>query len=872
MTPERWKLIRTALEDLLKLEGASRAALLETYAKDPELHQELTSLIAAEEQSDDFLERPATASPPRTQVGPYQLVRELGHGGMGTVYEAHREGEFSKRVALKVVRRGMDTEAIIGRFRTERQILAGLEHPNIVPLLDGGTTEDGLPYFVMAYVEGTPIDRFCRDHSLDVNAKLRLFLQVCDAVDTAHRNLVVHRDLKPGNILVDQQGQVRLLDFGIARLVSREGQASATTSAGLRMLTPEYASPEQVQGLRVSTASDVFSLGVLLFELLTGRRPWTPVDESTGALLAAVAEQPAPSLRSSDRALSVDLDLIVQQALRKQPDRRTASVERLADDLRRLLDGRPVSARGESFTYLARTFIRRHRLGFSAASAVALSLVGGIVATTHQAQVARAQRLRAEAARSSAEGLVDFMLGDLRKRLEPSNRLEVMGDIAAHAQAYFDGLGPEDRSNDSEVRRASVSTQLAQLKVLEGKIDEADQLNEAAMTVLTRLGPDAGSEEKLADAFGMRGRIAEERGTPQLAATAFHESRLRWERIAQQHPTNENLAWLASLWNDEGRMAWTAGQRDEAKSAHTAALVILERLPDTDRSVGLQRSITGLYLARIAEDSSDYAEATLQYRASRDLALHLMEANPADAELAHHAAVVSDDLSRVQRLAGHLEDSERDGALALTMLKTLNERDPDNGLWKSDLSSAYSFLGRTHELQGKLSQALREFSGDADLMRDLVKREPSNAVYLAGLGDALTNVGRAHRRSGAVALALLATQEGLAVREGLTKTAPDDPWAAADLGDSYLELGRDRLAAKDSAGARAAWQQARTILEPVMKVSQLARHRSKYAQVLLELGELDLARPVVKALLAEHYNEPLFLETLLRSGLGSDTR
>ncbi|MGE5715264.1 MAG: serine/threonine-protein kinase, partial [Acidobacteriota bacterium] len=286
MTPERWREIQGFLHDALRRPAPERAAFLDEACRDdPALKSEVVSLLAASEEATDFLETPAVSpayavaaeEPARRRIGPYQVIRLLGSGGMGHVYLAVRADEqFQKRVAIKVVKRGTDTDFVLRRFRQERQILAGLDHSNIARLFDGGNTEDGLPYFVMEYVEGEPITTFCDRRGLGVKERLALFRTVCGAVQFAHQNLVVHRDLKPGNILVTADGVPKLLDFGIAKLLNPElsPQAIDMTAASLRLFTPDFASPEQIRGERITTASDVYALGALLYELLTGRRPY----------------------------------------------------------------------------------------------------------------------------------------------------------------------------------------------------------------------------------------------------------------------------------------------------------------------------------------------------------------------------------------------------------------------------------------------------------------------------------------------------------------------------------------------------------------------------------------------------------------------
>jgi hypothetical protein len=343
---------------------------------------------------------------PGTRAGAYRITESIGHGGMGTVYLAERADEqFSRKVAVKFIRCGMDTPGAIERFLRERQILANLDHPYIGKLLDGGATEDGVPFFVMEYVQGTPINEYCESRRLSVDARCELFRKVCEAVAYAHRNLVVHRDLKPTNILVREEGTPVLLDFGIARLIDEAGASQHTKTAGTWMLTPDYASPEQILGLPTTTATDVYSLAVILYQLLTGAKPFQVDSTAPLAIARTICETvpPRPSSVPAGRKLSADLDNIVLMALRKEPERRYGSVDRFSEDILRYLKGRPVIAREDTVGYRATKFIRRHRAGVPAGFLVAASLICTVALTAHEARRAGRALLQAEAQRNLAE-------------------------------------------------------------------------------------------------------------------------------------------------------------------------------------------------------------------------------------------------------------------------------------------------------------------------------------------------------------------------------------------------------------------------------------------------------------------------------------
>src|SRR4051812_3445504 len=340
---ERWARVKELFEAAVEIDPSQRAALLAKECDgDSALREEVESLLKSDEQADDFIEQPACAIPldlfpdnmeelvAGRQFGSYKIIREIGRGGLGAVYLAARaDDEYRKEVAIKIIRRGLDTDDIIRRFRNERQILAQLDHPNIARLIDGGTTDDGLPYFVMEYVNGKPITAYCDANALPTTERLTLFRKVCAAMTYAHQNLVIHRDLKPSNILVTQEGEPKLLDFGIAKLLGPGDELFTQTIPALRVMTPEYASPEQVKGDRIMTTSDVYSLGVLLYELLTGQRPYrlktrTP-EEISRAITTQEPERPSTAVAKADQSkfenrkskiLRGDLDNIVLMAMR----------------------------------------------------------------------------------------------------------------------------------------------------------------------------------------------------------------------------------------------------------------------------------------------------------------------------------------------------------------------------------------------------------------------------------------------------------------------------------------------------------------------------------------------------------------------------
>jgi eukaryotic-like serine/threonine-protein kinase len=425
LTPEQWKAVAAEFDRLHDSpDEIRRAALAELGAADAEVARELDALFDAVDRTDSRLDRSAldafvqmNASAPsltgRT-LGAYRVTRVIGRGGMGVVFEGqHTDPQVAKRVAIKTLAIGVERPERLWRFRRERQILAGLDHPNIGALYDGGTTDDGVPYLVMEYVDGERIDVWCETHRLTVPQRIDLFRQVCAAVQFAHSKLVVHRDLKPSNIFVTADGVVKLLDFGIAKLLTPDDARDETTRGGIAPLTTAYASPEQARGEEITTAADVYSLGIVLYRLLTGSAPYDIDGRSPAEVLRILSTQP-PRLPSEDvtddharscgvsdarplrATLSGELDAIVLMALRKEPERRYASVEALSADLLRYLRGRPVQARPDTLGYRVRKFVAREKALVAGVAVAALALVGGSVMSMRAANVAREEAVRSQ--------------------------------------------------------------------------------------------------------------------------------------------------------------------------------------------------------------------------------------------------------------------------------------------------------------------------------------------------------------------------------------------------------------------------------------------------------------------------------------------
>ena len=573
--PERWQRVKAALSEAMALAEPARAAYLERLGEsDPALRAELESLLQADHAAGAlFLENPAAAvleapSPPShvgRRLGPYRLLEEIGEGGMGEVYRGVRvDEEYEHEVAVKLVRAGADAQFVGARLRTERQILAAFEHPNIARLLDGGTTEEGIPYLVMELIAGQAITDYCDRHRLDLDARLHLFLLVCSAVQYAHQRAVIHRDLKPSNILVTADGTPKLLDFGIAKILepgSIPVRGDLTINA-VRLLTPDYASPEQLKGEPVTAASDVYSLGVILYELLTGIKPHSG---RSGAMLAAPGtdSRPAPTrpsvvVRGRDvasatrqdsperlsRRLRGDLDNIVLMALRQEPERRYATVDRLTEDIRRHLGHLPVAARRPTLGYRASMFVTRHKVGVAATALTAMALLAGIVMTARETFIARAALARAEDEASASQRVSDYLIS----LFEDANPDETGGraidvrTLVARAQGQIDpalSSRPALRARMLSVVGA-LHCEIGQSKLCEQDLEQALRIEKAAGSAGDPLLR-AKTEYRLASAYADGGRTSEAMALLQHALPVLE---------SQQPP--DPMA-VAAVWNAIGK-------------------------------------------------------------------------------------------------------------------------------------------------------------------------------------------------------------------------------------------------------------------------------------------------------------------------------
>ncbi|MEJ2320244.1 MAG: serine/threonine-protein kinase [Gemmatimonadales bacterium] len=837
--------LRGEVEALLSAH-ARTSGLLDDLPSGPPADTGEGSARPAPEEGEEPMDAGAAEVPGGGLVGAYRISRELGRGGMGIVYLAERaDGQFEQRVSLKMIRRGPETAELSRRFETERQILAALSHPNIAALLDGGVAPDGRPYLVMEYVEGVPIDVYCDRNRLGIESRLKLFCTVARAVQHAHRNLVVHRDLKPSNILVTPEGHPKLLDFGIAKILDptfMEGGAPETRT-GLRLMTPEYASPEQVRAEPVTTATDVYALGVVLYELLTGRRPFqligrTPAEAEriiteeeparpSDAVSRAVVAPEAPGGRSEAdgeasktkrpadpislardtephrlrRELKGDMDRIVLMALRKEPERRYASAEQLAEDVERYLEGLPVIAQDDSAGYRVAKFVSRHKAGVVAAAIVAVALLAGALS----AMVGMVRATRAEAvARAEAETsrqVSDFLV----ELFEVSDPDEARGNSITAREILDQGA-------------ARITSELNDQPLIQARL------------LLT-----------IGDVYRKLGLFADAEGLLERSL------QIRRAELPADHPdVAATLQALATVYGNQDRY-------EEAADLQRAAIEMEERLygPE-DLRVG--RGLTDLGVILLRGGQLDEAREVIE----RSLVIKEARLDPGDVELA--GTLIN--LASVHRRRGELDEAERLYAQALSIREAgLPEDHPDVARSLNSLAMVYS-------AQGRLDEAEQLF------IRSLAIKEKTLGPDHVDVGNTLGNLAVIHARRGEFEQARELFRRVLVIREN--SFGPEHP-SVADALHNLAGVSKDL----------GEWEEAEVLLTRAVAIKErtlpathprLAASLGSLGEVYLELEQYGRAEPLLRRTLEireaafgpNHRSIPPSLEDLAEAlrGLG----
>lgn len=795
MTAEQWARITALLDEASRRPAAERSTWLAEHCEDEAVRTEVLAMLRAYETDPDFMEQPAdvahavaravSSGLEGRRLGAYRLGAEIGRGGMGVVYDARRDDqEFDRRAAIKILPSWSGSD-LAERFRLERRVLAGLDHPGIARLLDAGTTDDGRPYFVMEFVDGQPVDLWCRTQRLEPAARVALVERVSDALAFAHRHLVVHRDVKPANILVTAAGEPKLVDFGIAALLSAEGEAATgMTRTGHHSFTPEYASPEQVRGERVTTASDVYSLGVVLYLLLTDRLPHALAGQSPLEALHTVCEVDPPLMSavvspSAGATLRGDLDAVVAKALRKAPSERYGTVAEFAADLHAWRTGRPVSAARQSVAYRTRRFVRRHRRAVAAGAALVLALAGGGAATAWQARIAAQERDKAQNRFRQVQEFSRSLLFDVHQALrDVPGATESRRLLLDRAVLFLDGLAADAGTDDHlKMELAAGYQQLANV--------QGNQYSE-------NVGDTAAALVSLEKASGLMDDVRRRRPGDVEALV---------QAVGVQFD-------LAAVRADRG----DAGARD-AEARHEALVRELEQQIDDAPRVASIVAKGYSDIGRFRADRADFEAAGQAYRE----AVRLFETLPRDgrpvAAIRNHAYALKR-LGAVLLRAGTYDESEHRYRQALALDEEVLRLD-DSPQSQYDITFTLSDIGLVLSRRGHWDDAVAMWNRALEIRLAAAEADPRNIRALSGVATLYGRLGGAAAAEGDVATSVARYRDELAARDRLVALNGPLPGRVSEQAWARLRLAQALLnhaEANPNDSARAAWMDEATRL------------------------------------------------------------
>lgn len=769
-------------------------------------------------------------------IGKYLVLEKLGSGGMGTVFLAARaDGSFDQKVALKLIKRGMDSEAVLKRFLNERRILASLEHPFIARLLDGGSTDEGLPFFVMEYIEGRTIVEHSASDELKIEDKLRLFRDICSAVSFAHQNLVIHRDLKPSNIMVTAEGSPKLLDFGIAKVTS--AGSSLITATQQFVFTPDYASPEQVRGEQLTTASDIYSLGVILYEILAGRLPYKTTGGNFIEILKTVTETEAqrPSAVTNDgqaaKILRGDLDNIVLKCVRKEPERRYSSVEQLSADIDNYLNGRPVSASSDSWRYRTRKFMRRNVYAVSAIALIMLTLVGGMGATLYQARVARTERERSEKRFKELRQLTSTIMFDMNDKIRQSP-IKARELLVTKALEYLERLLQES-DNDPEILREVASAyekigevQSSLFDPALGKSSEALESHKRALEIREKLFAEAGgtaaagndvmrSRMFLADIHMVSGEIIEGRNYYQ-SAISLGES-----LIAKEPNFLRAKQSTAACYARYGQAVLRSGSLGHSLESYQKALKYYEEVVAADpanvqasRSIGVMHS----YIGYVKLETLEFAEATRYFRLQLKKGEELSAADPGNMMFqeaitdGHYWLAVSlGSEGKIDEALGHIDH-------AIADQENRADVDTANFGFRNAVADSYLQKGYILAQDDRTADALVSLGTAVEHYEAVIAADAKNLSAKRQLAFTRRYIADALVKQGDTARALNIYSQILTDTLSLVESDPDNTEWQGDIAIIHLKTG-EAMAGKDRTKALEHFRQAAEIFEKLSAAS-----------------------------------------------------
>ena len=817
--------LRDLFEQAIELPAGEQTAFVASACgEDDELRRELKALLRADGNAsrETFWQRSAlqnqvladgavTSSIGET-VGTYRLVELIGRGGMGAVYRAERiDAAYEKCVAVKLIDGIFQSADIIAHFRAERQILAGLEHPNIARLLDGGARSDGSPYLVMDYIEGKPPLAYAMDHDLSISEKLSLFRQICAAVHFAHQHMVIHRDLKPANILVTEEGIPKLLDFGIAKVFradpTRPGED--LTAPGMLKLTARYASPEQIRGEPVSTATDVYSLGVILYELLTGHSPYGDSERAPHQLMTAVCDEDPARPSSWSTRLKGDLDNIVLKALSKLPQARYASVDQLSEDICRYLEGLPVQAHGDAPLYVVTKFVRRNRLSVAAAAIVLCALVVGLVEVT----LARA---RADRRFNDVRHLAHSVMFDYADAIDQlPGATPVRERLLKDALTYQDSLAKE--ADTPELRR----------EVVDGYV---------------RVSNVQGNE--------YQNNLGDTAGALVSATKAVEQA----EALLKRDQSPATLGSAASAFSTDASLLYSSGDLPAAGRAYQRELVLrkqlAQRAPDDLANslslAGCYRHLGDLYSGVGFVSISNTSDALAYYDQAKALSQQLVAKLPSDVEVVKGSYGTLIDVSFLESSVGKRDDAVHDLAQAVAEIEQILRLLPNDTNAKIELANAEARIGQLLIDARQGDAALSHIAHSIVLLQGLHAADPANATFRRGQGVVENEMAAALRVAGQAPASIEHNRKALQLAEGLAKDSPQSRQYRMDVGVTQRKLAEGLLAVNDPAAALRSAEEAKQILcadAPNPDANTLAN----CGRTWLALGKASLALHDLKA-------------------------
>ena len=880
---ELWNRTQSIFLAVLDLPDDSRGGFLDNACNgDRQLRAEVESLLAHDRGegnlSATFQQAAASIIAKDSLVGQragtYQIISELGRGGMGAVYRAVRaDDEFRKEVAIKVVKRGMDTDAMLDRFRYERQILANLDHPYIARLLDGGSI-GGQPFFVMELVEGLPIDTYCREHSLSTEDRCRLLFRVCEAVSYAHRNLVVHRDLKPSNILVTTAGSPKLLDFGVAKLLSADANALATvTRVAQRALTPEYASPEHIRGLPATTASDVYALAAVLYELVTGQRAHQLPADRPDEWEQIICTQEVARFVEHNRQLPRDLETILLMALRKDSERRYPSVEQFAADLQRFLDGLPVLAREDSLGYRTAKFLRRNRIWLTAAGVAVASLLVATGVSFNEARKAHAALRVAETSKRAVEH-------ERERAEEHSREADAARAIAEKEHALAQGeaanaRNEERRANQRLTQIVDLSNRSlfdihADIERLPGATAARQKLEGTTLAFLESLGTDTGSDERLKLALGAAYlRIGDIQGNPNMPSLGDAPGAMKSYAKAEQliRPllaAGARTAHLLRVWVD---LAHSKAQLLNSLGQPAAAAAVLrETLPFADELIRAENSDTHRAVLKSSLlfflQSSRPEEASVYGKQAIEELARLAIRKPGSLEIQHEQATAYSVIAMIYRRRGGFEEALSNLRTAEQLQEALLKRQPDDALYQRELMIIYGKLAvvledRDYERQDvKVARAY--YLKAAEIARHLNRADPLNRVAQYDLASVELRLGSGLTASPDKSESLALLQRASRTFESLAASEPRSQPYKSGLMMVYRAEAENLRDAGQLAGAVEQYKKSLAVAVAIFTVrpqdgsilSNAANSEQAIASLYARMGDqqsaLDYARSAVK--------------------------